>query len=96
MSEATQTGGMNKETQLHEQILVLKDLLLKQHPQMPTLLQQLHHNIKKDEDLAMILSEEELGVIVEGLKAHANIQIATNVMKKTGSRSMKDISLDDL
>lgn len=88
--------AMNKETQLREHVATLQTLLLQAHPQMPTLLQQIHHNLKKDEDLVQFLNEEEIGVIVAGLKQHANIVIATNIINKNTNKSMRNITLDDL
>lgn len=92
----TAASAMTKDVQLHEQVANLQALLLKAHPQMPILLQQIHTNLKKDEDLVHFLTEEEIGIIVAGLKTHKNIVIATNVMSKGTNKNLKNITLDDL
>lgn len=88
--------AMNKGQQIKDAVLQLQDLLLRCHPQMPTLLQQIHTAIRQDEDLAHLLTPEERGIIVRGLKTHKNIVIATATVKSKGGKSMKNITVEDL
>lgn len=83
---------MNQTEQLKEQIYTLKERLLANNPDMPILLQSIHKQLRADTELVTTLSEEEIGILVSGLKRHQNIEISVVVKKK----SVKNLTLDDL
>lgn len=86
---------MNIQEQIKEKILSLESALLSQHPSMPTLLREIHQTLKANPDCVTLLENEEIGVIVNGLKKQTATEIATAAIK-TKSKSLKAITLDDL
>lgn len=88
---------MNLSEQIKEKILSLQDSLLTQHPQMPTLLREIWKTLKENPDQVTLLSEEDIGVIVNGLKKQTNTEIVTAALKnKSNTKALKSISLADL
>lgn len=82
--------------QLKTQITELQEKLHKALPDYKELLQVIHTNLRKDEDLVHLLSPEDIGVIVAGLSKHKNIVIATATAKGSGGKKSKSITVDDL
>lgn len=86
---------MNLQEQITEKILQLQSQLLSQHPQLPKLLSEIHQTLKENPDCVTLLSDEEVGVIVNGLKKQTATEIATTALKSK-TKSIKNISLEDL
>lgn len=86
---------MTPAEQIREQIAQLQQQLLTAHPMMPTLLQTIHKQLADNPEVVTILSEEEVGAIVNGLKQHTKTVIATSIAK-TKTKSAKSIGLADL
>jgi hypothetical protein len=86
---------MNLQEQITEKILTLQTQLLSQHPLMPTLLAEIHSTLRDNPDCVTLLTEEEIGVIVNGLSKQTATEIATTALKSK-SKSLKQLSLDDL
>lgn len=83
--------------QLREKVLTLQNALLTQHPSMPSLLRDIHNNLKQDEEIVTLLSEEEIGVIVNGLMKQTQTVILSAALKKgSGGKSLKKVTVDDL
>lgn len=83
--------------QLKEKVLSLQNALLTAHPSMPVLLRDIHNNLKADEEIVTLLSEEDIGIIVSGLQKQTQTVIIAATMKKgNGSKSLKKVTLDDL
>lgn len=80
---------------IKEQIESLNQALLSQHPQMPSLLRDIWKTLKANPDQVTLLEEEEIGIIVNGLKKQTATEIATNALK-TKTKSIKSLSLADL
>jgi hypothetical protein len=53
-------------------ILDLQERIHTAHPTMPVLLRQIHTQLKQDEELVTLLSDEDIGIIVSGLARQAN------------------------
>ena len=87
---------MTPAEQVKESIATLQSQLLSSHPQLPVLLSQIHKQLKADPELVTILSEEECGIIVSGLKKQTATEISTTALKKAGKKSLKSITLSDL
>lgn len=81
--------------QLRESVLSLQSALLSAHPMMPTLLQTIHRQLKADPTLCIILTEEEVGIIVSGLKKQTLTTIATST-SKSKTKTIKSIGIGDL
>ena len=86
---------MNLTEQISEKILSLNNALTSQHPTMPSLLQDIWKVLKANPDCVTLLTEEEIGVIVNGLKKQTATEIAT-VALKSKTKSLKSIGLADL
>ena len=87
---------MDIATQLREKVATLQTALLSAHPQMPSLLRDIHNQLKQDPDCMTILSDEEVGVIVQGLMRQTQTVIAENVAKKGTGKTLKKTTLEDL
>jgi hypothetical protein len=87
---------MNLSEQISEKILSLESALLTQNPTMPTLLNDIWKTLKENPDNVTLLSEQEIGVIVNGLKRQTSTEIATAALKSATKKSAKSITLSDL
>ena len=81
--------------QIKSNILELQEALLKAHPQMPTLLRTIHSQLREDPDCVTLLDEEEIGMIVSGLKRQTATEIAV-APSKAKTQKIKSLSVDDL
>ena len=81
--------------ELKAKIASLQEALLSQHPMMPRLLQEIHKTLREYPENVTLLTDEEVGVIVRGLKQQTNTEIATAAIKNK-SKSVKSITLADL
>lgn len=86
---------MDIATQIKEKILQLEEALLAQHPSMPTLLQEIHANLRANPDVVTLLTEPEIGTIVNGLSKQTQTSIATAALKSR-TKSVKSLTLADL
>jgi hypothetical protein len=86
---------MNLSEQISEKIISLKSALETQHPTMSTLLKDIHATLKANPDCVTLLTDSEVGVIVNGLSKQTATEIATTALKSKG-KSLKNISLLDL
>ena len=65
-------------------------------PGMPTLLRDIHANLKQDPELVTLLTPEEVSVIVSGLSKQTATTITTQVLTGGKGKSLKKISVDDI
>lgn len=84
--------------ELKEKVAQLQEQLLSQHPQLPVLLRTIHKQLREDHELVTTLDDEEIGIIVSGLKRQTNTEITTTVVKSASKKSSgkKSVSIDDL
>lgn len=75
-------------------IAELSELILSAHPRMPMLLREIHTILKSDPDNVTLLSEEDIGIIVSGLKKQTATVITAGVLSK--KTKLKDTQLADL
>jgi hypothetical protein len=75
-------------------IAELQEVILGAHPRMPMLLREIHGILKADPDCVTLLSEEDIGTIVSGLKKQTMTEITAATLKK--KTSLKNTSLADL
>lgn len=87
---------MDIATQIKEKIQALQDALLSQHPTMPTLLQEIHKNLKANPDTVTLLTEQEICTIVSGLKKQTQTEIVTAALKSPTKKSIKNMTVADL
>ena len=63
-------------------IAELSQMILAAHPRMPMLLRDIHTILKNDPDNVTLLSEEDIGVIVSGLKLQTKTVITAAALGK--------------
>lgn len=73
--------------ELQEKIQSLQNALLDRHPSMPNLLREIHTALRKQPENVVILSEEDIGIIVTGLEVQTNTFLAQTVTKSAKSTS---------
>ncbi len=93
MSESASTDQVY---QVKEKLAELEQKLLATTPGMPTLLRDIHNNLKKDPDLVTILSPEDCNILVRGLIKQTNIELAATTIKKKGGKAISKMTVADL
>lgn len=86
---------MNITEQIKSSIAELQTAMTYQHPQMPMLLRDIWMNIKANPEQATLLEEEEIQIIVNGLKKQTATEIAVAAIKSSKKGAAK-ITLADL
>lgn len=82
--------------EVQEKLASLEISLLESTPGMATLLRDIHRSLKQDPDIITILEDEEVAILVKGLKKQTGVEIATKAAKKKSVKSLKKISIDEL
>jgi hypothetical protein len=81
---------MNQGFELREKVAALSQTLLDRHPQMPVLLREIYQNLRQQPENVTLLSEEEIAVIVGGLKSQTQTEFASAVTKSpSAAKSLK-------
>lgn len=65
-------------------------------PNMPTLLRDIHSNLKQDPEIVTLLSPEQVAIIVSGLSKQTQTTITTSILSGSKGKSLKKISVDDI
>lgn len=86
----------NSHTEISIKIAELENLLKSAHPQMPTLLRDIHRNLQQDPEIVTLLSPEQVAIVVKGLSIQTNTTITTSIVSGAKGKSLKKISLDDI
>jgi hypothetical protein len=86
---------MDNVTQLREKVAALQDALLTSNPLMPSLLRQIHTQLRDDPEIVTLLSEEDICGIVNGLKRQTATEL-TSATLKSKTKSLKTLSVGDL
>ena len=82
------------DTSLQMKIASLQNAIHTAHPTMPILLKEIHTILKNDPSNVTLLSEEDISIIVSGLKQQTRTEITQATMKK--KTSLKNVGLADL
>lgn len=82
--------------QVKEAIASLQNALLSAHPEMPMLLRKIHTTLRNDPEVVTLLTEEEIGVIVNGLSEQTKTTIATSISTGKKGKSIKSLGIADL
>lgn len=85
--------------QIVDRINSLQQSLQQNLPNYESLLHTIHVALSKDEECAILLTPEQVGILCAGLSKKKNIVIATSskaASKTTAGKSLKDTTLDDL
>lgn len=71
--------------ELKEKVASLQAAILESHPTLPVLLRTIHTQLRNDPELVTTLDDEEIGIIVNGLKRQTNTEIATTTVKQASN-----------
>lgn len=76
----------------------LSEALLTAHPQIPTLLRDIHRALKTFPEQVTLMTEDEIRIVVSGLEKQTNTHIAAATMKPTRAKkeSLKNVTSSDL
>jgi len=77
------------------QIASLQEAILAAHPRMPMLLKDIHKVLAADPENVTLLSEEDIGIIVSGLKKQTATVITAAALSGKKA-SLKNTQLADL
>jgi len=88
--------GMTAAFEIQEKLAALENALVEKLPDIKNLLRDIHRNLKADPELVTLLSEEEVGILVTGLKKQTGNEIATTALKKGGGKAMSKMTVADL
>ena len=58
--------------ELAEKVFSLSAMIIDKHPQLPTLLRDIHTALRKQPENVTLMSEEEICIIVSALKVQTN------------------------
>ena len=73
----------------------LESALLSAHPSMPVLLREIHNHLKEDPEIVTLLSENAIGIIVNGLKVQTKTELSGSTAKALEKKGKKvALSLD--
>lgn len=94
---STQESQESQIYQIQEKMAALEAALNEATPGLPTLLREIHGQLKKDPNLVTILTEDECSILVRGLKVQTSTEIAKSVLKKaSGKKAQSKLTLADL
>lgn len=74
--------------ELQEKVLSLQASLLDRHPRMPVLLREIHTTLRAQPENVTLMSEEEIAIIVDGLKIQTSVEFATAITKNSSTKSL--------
>lgn len=84
-------------TDIQMKIAELQTQILSAHPQMPTLLRDIHATLKADPETVTLLSDVEVGTIITALQKYTgNFISAKAAAAKSPKAALKNLSADDL
>lgn len=79
---------MNPGFELKEKVAQLSEAILQKHPKMPTLLREIHTALRAQPENVTLLTEDEIGTIVDGLKVQTGVEFAATAVKSAGAKSV--------
>ncbi len=72
---------------LKEKVADLQSTILDRHPRMPQLLQEIWKALRDQPENVTLLSEEEVAVVVSGLKVQTGVEFAASAVKGAGAKT---------
>ena len=77
-------------------IAELQTAVLQTLPNMPSLLRDIHQNLRNDPEIVTLLTPPQVAIIVSGLSKQTQTTITTQVLSGSKGKSLKKISVDDI
>lgn len=82
MTDLTTTNSQSSiPFELESKIAELSETILAKHPRMPSLLREIHTTLRAQPENVTLLSEEQIQIIVSGLKVQTNTEFAQAALK---------------
>ena len=81
--------------EVKEKLASLEAALLEKLPTMPTILRDIHRSLKADPDVVTLLTEEEIAILINGLKKQTGTVVATSALKAP-RKALSKLTVDDL
>lgn len=82
------------------QLAELQDALEQRVPEFKTILRDIHGKLRADPEIVTLLTDEEIGGILTGLKHHAQVDViapkAASTAKKAAKAKIANMTADDL
>lgn len=75
--------------QFLDKISLLEEMLQQSLPSYKDMLKIIHTQLKQDEDLVHILTDEQIGTIIAGLQKHKGIVVTAANIKAAGTTARK-------
>ena len=75
--------------ELFDKVSALQEALLSRHPMMPSLLRDIHTALRAQPENVTLLNEDQISIIVNGLKEQTGVSFAAAAMKTAGSKTLK-------
>lgn len=79
----TQEKNLPSGSELYDKVIELQTSLLDRHPRMPGLLREIHTTLRAQPENVTLLSEDQISVIVNGLKVQTGVEFAAAATKGT-------------
>ncbi len=73
--------------ELKSKVAELEESLLSRHPRMPVLLQEIWKALREQPENVTLLSEQDIAVVVNGLKQQTGVEFAAAAVKGTRAKS---------
>ena len=91
-------------TDFQMKLAELQSAIHAKHPTMPMLLQDIHRSLKAQPEQVILLKEEEISIIIDGLELQTQTSLGTNLVKqatKAGKTTgllarLKNMKVDDI
>jgi hypothetical protein len=91
------SSGLDDDHPLKMQLAELEQALTEKLPEFRTILRDIHSKLRTDPDCVTAMSEEEIGILVEGLIHHANVEVIAPANVKAAKKAAKTpVSASDL
>lgn len=82
--------------QISTKIINLENALLSAHPEMPSLLRDIHKSLKDFPGVVTLLTTEQIRSIINGLTVQTSTDLIMVTAKKSSKKALKDVTEDDI
>jgi hypothetical protein len=86
----------NLPLQLQQSVQSLQEAILSQHPRIPILLREIHTALRAQPENVTLASEEEIAIIVSGLKLQTGVEFAASATKSPTKAKSVDAKIKKL
>jgi DNA polymerase III psi subunit len=73
--------------QVQQKVSTLRDTILEKHPRLPGLLSEILTALQAQPENVLLLSPDEIGLVVQGIEVHKGTFLAASVTKPAAQKS---------